>query len=161
MARFAVFFTLVVVAALANTTPVNDSSRLLGRWDLESTENFEQYMVALGVDEMTRKVGLSITKQTNVISRDGDLWTISMESPVKSTQMNFTLGVEFDEVRLDGKLCKSVVKSEGPNKLVQEQSDASTGTLVSTIVREVNDKDEMVVTLTAGTVTSTRVYKRV
>ena len=40
--------------------------------------------------------------------------------------------------------CKSIIKSEGPNKLVQEQRDLKTEKVVSTITREVNDKDEYV-----------------
>jgi hypothetical protein len=160
MARLAVLIAFVVLAALANSTPVNDSSRLLGRWDLHSSDKFEEYMVALGVDEATRKVAVNL-KQTNVISRDGDMWTIRMESTVRNTELKFTEGVEFEENRLDGKKCKSTVTVEGPNKLVQVEKDHETGKVLSTITREVNDKDEMVTTLTAGEVTCTRVYKRV
>ena len=160
MARFAVLIAIVVFTALVNSTPVNDSNRLLGRWELESSENFEEYMVAIGVEEAMRKVALNL-KQTNVISRDGDVWTIRMESTVRNTELKFTEGVEFDEDRLDGKKLKSTVTSEGPSKLVQVEKDVTTGTVLSTITREVNDKDELVTLLKSGDVTCTRVYKRV
>ena len=157
MARFAVLIAIVVFTALVNSTPVNDSNRLLGRWELESSENFEEYMVAIGVEEAMRKVALNL-KQTNVISRDGDVWTIRMESTVRNTELKFTEGVEFDEDRLDGKKLKSTVTSEGPSKLVQVEKDVTTGTVLSTITREVNDKDELVTLLKSGDVTCTRVY---
>lgn len=38
---------------------------------------------------------------------------------------------------LDGRKAKSLIKSDGPNKFVQEQRDPASGSLVTTIVREV------------------------
>jgi cellular retinoic acid-binding protein 2 len=93
---------------------------------------------------------------------------IRLESTFKNTETKFTDGVEFNEETLDGRKCKSVITSEGPNKLVQVQKDAKNGKVVSTITREIvtkdekdRSKDQLVMTLVAGKVTSKRTYKRV
>jgi hypothetical protein len=44
----------------------------------------------------------------------------------------------FNAETLDGRKCKTTIKSDGPNKLIQEQRDAATGELASTITREID-----------------------
>jgi len=132
-------------------------SKLVGTWDLESSEKFDEYMSALGVGFITRKAAANI-KPTVTIENNGDKWTIKMKSTLKSSEISFTDGVEFDETTLDGRQAKSTVKSEGADKLVHIQRDQS-GKLVTTIVREVVG-DKLVQTLTAGDVVCTRTFKR-
>ena len=45
---------------------------------------------------------------------------------------------------MDGRKCKTTVSSEGPNKLVQIQKDFSSGKVLSTVIREIDDNDQMV-----------------
>ncbi|KMZ04221.1 uncharacterized protein Dsimw501_GD20655, isoform C [Drosophila simulans] len=65
------------------------------------------------------------------------------------------LGVEFDEETLDGRNVKSIITLDG-NKLTQEQK----GDKPTTIVREFTD-NELITTLTIGSVKCVRVYKAV
>lgn len=44
---------------------------------------------------------------------------------------------------MDEKL--SVIRSEGLNKLIQEQRDVRTGKVVSTITREIIDSDQLII----------------
>lgn len=71
----------------------------IGTWTFESSENFEEYMKAVGVGMLQRKIG-STLKPTYHISKDGDTWVIKMESSVKSTETRFVDGVEFDEGKI-------------------------------------------------------------
>jgi hypothetical protein len=57
-----------------------------------------------------------------------------MSSTFKNTETNFVDGVEFEEVGMDGRLAKNLIKSDGPNKLVM---DVSVENMKSRVVREV------------------------
>jgi fatty acid-binding protein 3 len=70
-----------------------------------------------------------------------------------------TEGVEFDEETLDGRKVRSLITPEGAAKLVHVQKDSKTGAVTSTIVREIIG-EQLVQTLTAGSVTCKRIYKR-
>ena len=54
---------------------------------------------------MTRKMGNTI-KPSQIITVDGDKWTIKTVSTFKSSEINFVLGEEFDENTIDGRKAK-------------------------------------------------------
>ncbi len=53
-------------------------------------------MKELGVGMITRKAAGSI-KPTVTITNNSNNWSIKLSSTFKSSEMNFTEGVEFDE----------------------------------------------------------------
>jgi len=130
-------------------------SEVTGKFKLDSSDNFDNFLKELGVNFMLRKLANS-TSPTVDISRVGDQFTMKTISTVKTSVVTFTLGQEFEEERLDGKKVKSVMTLEG-NKLIQKQFD--NGKEVQ-YIREFNG-DVLTVTSTANNVTSVRVYKRV
>lgn len=75
-------------------------SKLVGAWDLIESENFDEYMKALGVGFVTRKAAANI-KPTVTITNDGNKWSLKMVSTLKSSETNFEDGVEFDESNLN------------------------------------------------------------
>ena len=95
-------------------------------------------MKALGVGFVMRKAAANI-KPTVTILNNGNEWTLKMVSTLKSSETTFVDGVEFDESTLDGRKSKTTIRTAGAgaDKLVQEQKDASSGALVTTIMREV------------------------
>jgi len=113
--------------------------------------NFDDYMKALGVGFVLRKIGNSVSP-TVELKKDGDKYTLVTSSTFKNTEISFELGKEFDEETLDGRNVKSVITLEG-NKLIQKQG----GEPPSTIIREFTETD-MVATMTVGNVTCTRKY---
>ncbi|KAI3364559.1 hypothetical protein L3Q82_011341 [Scortum barcoo] len=88
-------------------------------WKLVDSENFDDYMKALGVGFATRQVG-NVTKPTVIISQEGDKVVIRTQSTFKNTEISFKLGEEFDEATADDRNCKSTVTMEG-DKLVHVQ----------------------------------------
>lgn len=94
--------------------PVNYS----GTWDIISNENFEGYMVALGIDFATRKIA-SVLKPQKVIEQDGDSFIIKTFTTFKNYSCSFKIGEEFEEVTkgMDNRTCKTVVNWEN-DKLV-------------------------------------------
>ncbi|ETE70702.1 Fatty acid-binding protein, brain [Ophiophagus hannah] len=110
-------------------------------WKLIDSQNFDEYMKALGVGFATRQVG-NVTKPTVIISQEGDKVAIRTQSTFKNTEISFKLGEEFDEVTADDRNCKSVVSMDG-DKLVHVQRWDGKET---NFVREIKD-DKMVMCL--------------
>ena len=74
-------------------------SNLLGTWDLESSENFDEFLKSLGVGLILRKT-LSVVKPTVHFNKNGDEWVFKFETSAKTREIKFKDGVSFD----DGKL---------------------------------------------------------
>ncbi|MBZ3873945.1 Myelin P2 protein [Sciurus carolinensis] len=87
------------------------SNKFLGTWKLVSSENFDDYMKALGVGLATRKLG-NLAKPSVIISKKGDYITIRTESAFKNTEITFKLGQEFEETTADNRKTKSIVTLE-------------------------------------------------
>uniref|UniRef100_A0AAF6YYM1 Fatty acid binding protein 7 n=1 Tax=Bos taurus TaxID=9913 RepID=A0AAF6YYM1_BOVIN len=103
-------------------------------WKLTESQNFDEYMKALGVGFATRQVG-NVTKPTVIISQEGDRVVIRTQSTFKNTEISFHLGEEFDETTADDRNCKSVVSLDG-DKLVHVQKWDGKET---NFVREIKD----------------------
>ncbi|KAK2169153.1 hypothetical protein LSH36_12g21090 [Paralvinella palmiformis] len=136
-------------------------SKFVGQWKLEGSENFDEYMKALGVGEViscqpalstlytvapaygvgfaTRKLG-NLAKPSQMIKIDGDTWTIETHSTFKNTIITFELGKEFEENTADGRKVKTTCTLEGDNKLIQSQK----GEVDSTLTRELTDDNTIV-----------------
>lgn len=68
----------------------------VGTWNFESSQNFEDYLRAIGLGIIQRKLAASL-KPTYHISKDGDTWIIKMILSIKTREIRFVEGVEFDE----------------------------------------------------------------
>jgi len=126
----------------------------VGTWNLKESENFDEYMKALGVGFAMRQVATK-TKPTTIIEVAGDTVTVKTQSTFKNTEINFKLGEEFDETTADGRKVKSVVTIDGA-KLVHVQKWEEKET---SLTREVTG-DNLTLTLTLGDCVSTRHYVR-
>jgi hypothetical protein len=126
-----------------------------GKWKLESSENFDSYMKAVGVNFMMAKLG-STAKPTVIIKRDGDTIKLRTETTFKTSEISFKMGEEFEETTTDGRKCMTTFRMEGPNKLVQDQK----ASIPSIITRELIDDKTLVCICEAKDVVSKRVYKR-
>lgn len=130
------------------------SSEVLGkRYKLFSSENFDEFMKALGVGMVTRKMGSSVSPVVELTEKDG-LYTLKTTSPFKNTEIKFKLGEEFEEETADGRKVKTVCTLDG-NKLVQVQKGGDKDT---TIEREFGPT-EMKAVMKVDDIVCTRVYK--
>ncbi|CAG2106884.1 unnamed protein product [Medioppia subpectinata] len=98
-------------------------SEFTGKYKLESSDNFDNFLKELGVNFVMRKMANS-SSPTLEITREGNDFTFKSVSAIKTSVTKFTLGVEFEEERLDGKKVKSTFTQEG-NKLIQKQLDGA------------------------------------
>ncbi|GAB0091175.1 fatty acid-binding protein [Sergentomyia squamirostris] len=114
------------------------------KYKLEKSENFDEYMKALGVGMVLRKMGNTVSPTVELV-KNGDEYTFNTTSTFKSTTIKFKLGEEFEEETVDGRKVKSVCTLDGPNKLIHDQK----GEKPTIIIREFTDTD-ITVTMTAG-----------
>ncbi|XP_026333812.1 myelin P2 protein-like [Hyposmocoma kahamanoa] len=124
------------------------------KYKMISSENFDEFMKAIGVGLITRKAANAVTP-TIELRKDGDHYILVTTSTFKTSEIKFKPGEEFDEERADGAKVKSVCTIEG-NTLKQVQK-AADGVEV-TFIREFGP-EEMKAVMTAKDVTCTRVYK--
>lgn len=122
------------------------------RYKLFSSENFDEFMKALGVGLMTRKMGSSVSPVVELTENSG-VYTLKTTSPFKNSEIKFKLGEEFDEETPDGRKVKSVCTLDG-NKLIQIQK----GDKQTTIEREFTPT-EMKAIMKVDDIVCTRVYK--
>ncbi|XP_007572745.1 fatty acid binding protein 4b [Poecilia latipinna] len=109
--------------------------QFVGKWTLVSSENFDEYMKAVGMSFATRQMG-NLAKPNLIISvADDGVISIKAESTLKTTSIQFKLNEEFDETTADGRNAKSIFTLEN-GKLMQKQSWEGKTT---TLEREVQD----------------------
>ncbi|XP_060258873.1 cellular retinoic acid-binding protein 2 isoform X3 [Ovis aries] len=71
---------------------------------------------------MLRKIAVAAASKPAVeIKQEGDTFYIKTSTTVRTTEINFKVGEEFEEQTVDGRPCKSLVKWESENKMVCEQ----------------------------------------
>ncbi|KAF7201555.1 fatty acid binding protein 7, brain, a [Nothobranchius furzeri] len=123
-------------------------------WKLIDSQNFDDYMKALGVGFATRQVG-NITKPTIVISQDGDKVVVKTLSTFRNTELSAKLGEEFDETTPDDRHVKSTFTMEGDTFVHVQKWDGKE----TRFVREIKD-GKMVMMLTFEGVTAVRTYEK-
>ncbi|KAJ8389587.1 hypothetical protein AAFF_G00118240 [Aldrovandia affinis] len=100
-----------------------------GTWEMESNEDFEEYLKALNIDFATRKIATHLS-QTKVFVQNGDAFETKTLSTFRNYTVNFTVGEEFEEHTkgLDNRVVKTLVTWDG-EKLVctQKGEKASRG----------------------------------
>uniref|UniRef100_A0A2K5PEQ6 Fatty acid-binding protein, liver n=1 Tax=Cebus imitator TaxID=2715852 RepID=A0A2K5PEQ6_CEBIM len=88
-----------------------------GKYQLQSQENFEPFMKAIGLpDELIQK-GKDI-KGVSEIVQNGKHFKLTITTGSKVISNEFTLGEECELETMTGEKVKAVVQMEGDNKLV-------------------------------------------
>merc|ERR1712029_1285144 len=99
--------------------------QITGSYTQTSAENYEELLKALNVGFMLRKAALASTP-TMTITNDGGNWTMCTKTTMKSVELKFKLGEEFEE-ETTGRKCKTTVTMEGDNKLITRQKAVKAG----------------------------------
>ncbi|NXR24235.1 FABPL protein, partial [Cinclus mexicanus] len=123
-----------------------------GKYELQSQENFEPFMRALGLPEEEIQKGKDL-KSISEIVQDGKKFKVTVTTGSKVVKNEFTIGEESEIELLNGEKAKVVVQMEGNNKLVTQVKGMKS-------VTEVNG-DTITYTMTMGDLTLKRVSKRI
>jgi len=129
-----------------------------GKWQLKESENFEDFMKALGVGYMVRKLG-NQSKPLLTINKDNDSYSMKSESLVKTSEFSFKLNEQFDELSADGRKMKSLMTMIAPNTM-KHLMLGTEGGKDSFCVREFME-DQMKCVCQVDDVVTTRMYARI
>ncbi|KAE9535580.1 hypothetical protein AGLY_007481 [Aphis glycines] len=103
------------------------------KYKLDRSENFDEYMKALGVGMVKRTLANTIYPVVELTKNDDGKFVLSSNSTMKNFSIVFNLDEEFDEETLDGRQVKAIIRQDG-NKLVHVQKHSKHSD--TTIVRE-------------------------
>ncbi|XP_029976796.1 fatty acid-binding protein, liver [Salarias fasciatus] len=123
-----------------------------GTWKIYSEENLEAFLKAVGAPDMIIKMRQNKEKPVVVIEQKGDEFTYTLKTAICTQSHSFTLGKETEMTTPDGRKLKCTFTVQD-GKLISV-------TEKYTSVREIQG-DEMVETITCGSVTLTSKSKRV
>ncbi|XP_034561103.1 fatty acid-binding protein, liver-like [Notolabrus celidotus] len=122
-----------------------------GTWKVYSEENVVDFLKTIGAPDMMVKMRKD-NKPVIVIEQNGQDFTCTIKTPVITKVHSFTIGKETEMTAVDGRKFKCIVREEN-GKLITESEKF-------TSVREIHG-DEMIETMTAGSVTFISKSKRV
>ncbi|KAG8147037.1 putative Cellular retinoic acid binding protein [Naja naja] len=132
-----------------------------GSWKMRSSENFEELLKALGVNVMLRKIAVAAASKPAVeIKQQGPSFYIKTSTTVRTTEIRFEVGEEFEEQTVDGRPCKSLAKWENDNKIVCEQKLLKGEGPQTSWSRELTNDGELILTMKADHIVCTRIYVR-
>ena len=115
-----------------------------GKYERFSAEKYEDFLKELGVGFLLRKAA-TVSTPVMEVSEEGGVWTIKTSTTLKSVELRFKIGEEFDETTPDGREVTAKVTLDG-NKFISEQTAKKEGQKSTETVREFNG-DEVVQTM--------------
>nr|ACI68670.1 Fatty acid-binding protein, heart [Salmo salar] len=128
--------------------------KFVGTWKMISSDNFDDYMKALGVGFATRQVG-NRTKPSLIINMDDQgMICVKSQSTFKTVEIKFKLNEPFEETTADDRKTMTVLTLENGN-LVQKQNWDGKET---TIEREVTGDGKLIAKCVMGDVVAVRTY---
>ncbi|XP_023321512.1 fatty acid-binding protein [Eurytemora carolleeae] len=116
-----------------------------GKYERVSAENYEEFLKELDVNFLLRKAA-TVSTPVMEVSEEGGVWTIKTSTTLKSMELKFKVGEEFEETTADGREVTAKVIVDG-NKFVSEQKAKKDGQKSTKTIREFNG-DEVVQTMT-------------
>ena len=90
-----------------------------GKYQLTESDNFEGFMQRLGVGYLTRKLG-NQSYPVVTIDKEGDEYNMKTESLVKTSELKFKLGEQFEEITGDGRKVLSTMSMTEPNTILHQ-----------------------------------------
>ncbi|XP_015435656.1 PREDICTED: fatty acid-binding protein, adipocyte-like [Dufourea novaeangliae] len=114
---------------------------IVGTYQHERNENLDEYFRAVGVPYIPRKM-MAMSSPRLEILNDGDIWTIRTISMIRTVEVTFTLGEEYEEHMPAGVTLKNVTTMEedslvtvsvgaGNNKVVRKYEVIKDGVLLT------------------------------
>merc|ERR1711944_56142 len=118
-----------------------DAAKYLGKYDRTSAENYDEFLSELGVNFMLRKAATASSPVLEVTyDADSETWCFKTSTMLKSMELKFKLGEEFDEKAPDGREVRAIVTKEG-DTFISVQNAKKEGEKSTKITREFKDNE--------------------
>merc|ERR1711950_28074 len=130
----------------ANRDSENKMDAFKGKYERTSADKYEELLKELDVNFLLRKAA-TVSTPVMEVTEDGGVWTIKTSTTLKTMELKFKLGEEFDETTPDGREVRATVTFED-GKIVCVQKAKKEGQKSTRSEREMNGADEMVYTMT-------------
>ena len=91
-----------------------------GKFQLTESDNFEGFMQRLGVGYLTRKLGNQSYPVVTINMDGGEEYCMKTESLVKTSELKFKLGDQFEEITGDGRKVLSTMSMTAPNTMMHQ-----------------------------------------
>jgi len=121
-------------------------------------KDYDKFLAAVGVGFLLRKAATASTP-TMTISKSGNKWSMVTATTLKKIELNFELGVPFDETTTDGRDVTTTVTMEGDNKLITVQKPKKAGVKEVHVTRTFTEGGISVI-MKCGDVVSEQFFKR-
>ncbi|MEK2494641.1 lipocalin/fatty-acid binding family protein [Kitasatospora purpeofusca] len=128
-----------------------------GTYELDSSEGYDKYLEAIGVDAATQEK-LASDPQTVKILQEGDHYTFRSTVAAKAFVTQFTLGQEYVETFEydNGRQAKGIARRDGNRIILQRKA----GDSEIRVVYELDDEGLTVNLTGPDAVTAKRLYRR-
>ena len=113
----------------------------VGKYQRTRVEKFDEFLKELDVNYILRKAAYAANPEFEVFL-DGNDIKFKTSTMLKSIELTFTIGKEFEEKTFDGRKVRGIVTMED-NKFISIQNNVKEGGISTKIVREFKG-DEMI-----------------
>merc|ERR1712203_1292376 len=100
---------------------------MLGQYQLETSEGFNNFMHEVGVSWFTRKIACGLYPKATIKNLGGNTVGIDTSSTFKSSSIEFELGVPFEEMTADGTNVETTATLTGDTLTKEQKALDSSG----------------------------------
>lgn len=130
----------------------------IGTWKFVSSDNFEEYLKALGIPLPLRKLA-NLTTPTVIIKRVDDVrFSVTTDAVVRAVTVTFKLGESVEENTVDLRTVSSVFEFDMQTKSFNWTSTDKHG--VVTVVKRTISGDKMNVSMECKGILASAIFKR-
>ncbi|CAI5452831.1 unnamed protein product [Caenorhabditis angaria] len=150
------FYCLLRFAHCSLQKKMPIANDIVGKWNFVSSENFDEYLKAVGVGWAVRTIATK-TKPTLDFVIEGDEWRMTSTSTFKTFTLKFKLGVPFDDKTADGRDTGNVVTVEN-DRLIHVETGKNGG--ADSRIERYIENGKLIIVCSSGSAKSTRVYEK-
>lgn len=130
-----------------------------GKYMLDSSDDMEEFMKALGVSDELRKIGSSVVPVVTIETADGNHFKFTTVTTFATVVIEFNLGEEVELTTADGRKTKNVYTVEG-NSLKQEEKPADGNGPTATYVKTLTASGDIEMVMSTAGIVAKRFYKK-